>query len=256
MSEEYDALVRNGTWELVPPEDITNLVGCKWIFCIKRNSDGSIDQTSMASNKLPELGITSCVSFCSLPDSRTHTQIHLSFLLTIWLNGFGLKDLGPLSYFLGVEVVPHRLSILLSQRRYIQDLLKWTNMADAKPVLTPLPTSSAAISLTSGTSLFDPTPYRAAVDKELLLYRDSPSLFMASLILFMPFQMRTRLVIKTIILPPVLILFILAGTLSLGVRRSNKLLLAHPQKQNIVLLLLLLLNFVGLVLFFQTLVLA
>ena len=44
MSEEYDALVRNGTWELVPLEDITNLVGCKWIFRIKRNSDGSIDR--------------------------------------------------------------------------------------------------------------------------------------------------------------------------------------------------------------------
>ena len=44
MSEEYDALVRNGTWELVPPEDITNLVGCKQIFRIKRNSDGSIDR--------------------------------------------------------------------------------------------------------------------------------------------------------------------------------------------------------------------
>ena len=44
MSEEYDALVRNGTWELVSPTDITNLVGCKWVFCIKRNSNSSIDR--------------------------------------------------------------------------------------------------------------------------------------------------------------------------------------------------------------------
>ena len=76
---------------------------------------------------------------------------------------FSLKDLGPLSYSLGVEVVPHRLGILLSQRRYIQDLLKQTNMVNAKPVLTSLPTSSTVISLTSGTPLSDPTPYRAAV---------------------------------------------------------------------------------------------
>ncbi|KAK9214347.1 hypothetical protein WN944_006336 [Citrus x changshan-huyou] len=76
---------------------------------------------------------------------------------------FSLKDLGSLSYFLGVEVVPHHLGIQLSQRRYIQDLPQRTNMDNAKLVLTPLPTSSAAISLTSGTPLSDPTPYRAAV---------------------------------------------------------------------------------------------
>ena len=44
MSEEYDALVRNGTWELVPPDDSSNMVGCKWIYRIKRNSDGFIDR--------------------------------------------------------------------------------------------------------------------------------------------------------------------------------------------------------------------
>lgn len=43
MSEEYDALVRNGTWELVLPDSSHNIIGCKWIFRTKRNSDGSID---------------------------------------------------------------------------------------------------------------------------------------------------------------------------------------------------------------------
>ncbi|WJZ84244.1 hypothetical protein VitviT2T_003857 [Vitis vinifera] len=44
MSKEYDALVRNGTWELVPSNPSQNVVGCKWIFCTKRNSNGSIDR--------------------------------------------------------------------------------------------------------------------------------------------------------------------------------------------------------------------
>jgi hypothetical protein len=42
MSEEYDALVCNGTWELVPPAGVTNIVGCRWVYRIKRHSDGSI----------------------------------------------------------------------------------------------------------------------------------------------------------------------------------------------------------------------
>ena len=47
MSEEYDALVSNGTWELVPPASAFNIVGCKWIFCIKRHFDGSIDSLKL-----------------------------------------------------------------------------------------------------------------------------------------------------------------------------------------------------------------
>ena len=44
MSDECDALVKNGTWDLVPPESAQNIVGCKWIFRIKRHTDGTIDR--------------------------------------------------------------------------------------------------------------------------------------------------------------------------------------------------------------------
>jgi hypothetical protein len=42
MHEEFSALLRNGTWTSVPPVCASNLVGCKWIFRIKRNSDGIV----------------------------------------------------------------------------------------------------------------------------------------------------------------------------------------------------------------------
>jgi hypothetical protein len=76
---------------------------------------------------------------------------------------FSLKDLGNLSYFLGVEVVPHPSGILLSQQRYIQELLARTHMEQAKPVLTPLPTNSSSLSLSSGSPLSNPTEYITVV---------------------------------------------------------------------------------------------
>jgi len=55
---------------------------------------------------------------------------------------FAVKDLGNLHYFLGVEVLSIKDGILLSQQRYIRDLLHKTNMEDAKPVTTPMSSSS------------------------------------------------------------------------------------------------------------------
>jgi hypothetical protein len=40
MDEEYSALQRQQTWSLVPPPLGKNIVGCKWVFKLKRHSNG------------------------------------------------------------------------------------------------------------------------------------------------------------------------------------------------------------------------
>ena len=44
MQEEYDALLSNNTWDLVPRPPGTNIVTGKWIFRHKFNVDGSLDR--------------------------------------------------------------------------------------------------------------------------------------------------------------------------------------------------------------------
>ena len=44
IDNEYNALIKNQTWHLVPPQHGANVIDCKWVYKIKRKSDGSIDR--------------------------------------------------------------------------------------------------------------------------------------------------------------------------------------------------------------------
>ena len=44
MNLEHQALLRNKTWHLVPPPKGKNIVGCKWVYKVKRKADGTVDR--------------------------------------------------------------------------------------------------------------------------------------------------------------------------------------------------------------------
>ena len=41
---KYSSLIKNGTWELVPPPEGKNFVGSRWVLKVKHNEDGSMDR--------------------------------------------------------------------------------------------------------------------------------------------------------------------------------------------------------------------
>jgi len=88
---------------------------------------------------------------------------------------FSLKDLGSLTYFLGVELQSHPHGLVLSQHRYIQDLLHHTNMSNSWPVATPLPPGPPS-TLVMGELILDPSEYRATVGSLQYLSVTRPNL--------------------------------------------------------------------------------
>jgi histone deacetylase 1/2 len=43
MEQEYQALLQNETWTLVPPPSRVNIIDSKWVFKAKKHADGSIE---------------------------------------------------------------------------------------------------------------------------------------------------------------------------------------------------------------------
>jgi hypothetical protein len=277
MNLEFDAFLKNHTWTLVPSSSAHNLIGCKWVFRIKRHADGSIERFkarlvakgfhqqpgidygetyslvikpttvrailsiaifagwsirqidiqnaflhgqlsedvfmaqppgyqhpsypshvcklnkaiyglkqaprawfSRLSSRLLQLGFHGSLSDTSLfiYKSKSFTMFILIYvddiiftcsnkseidkLLILLESDFAVKDLGKLNYFLGVELIPNAHGILLSQQRYIVNLLKHTNMHEAKPVSSPM-ASTTSLTAHEGESFSDVTLFRSTV---------------------------------------------------------------------------------------------
>ena len=277
MVEEINALLKNDTWSLVPPAPSQNTVGCKWVFRVKRNPDGSVDRfkarlvakgfhqqhgidfhetfspvikpatirtvISIAVSRgwslrqldvknaflhgflTEEVYMTQPPGFVD-PSRPTHVcklqkalyglkqaprawfqRMH-SFLISVGFrqsladsslfifnhgqhiiyfllyvddilltgsndrllqsfiatlgSGFDIKDLGPLHYFLGLQVHQFSHGVHLNQVKYAHDLLSKHDMLLSKPVSTPM---SAKDTLTAnpGSLLDNPTEFRALV---------------------------------------------------------------------------------------------
>jgi hypothetical protein len=73
-----------------------------------------------------------------------------------------MKDLGPLSHFLGIHLTPTPSGIFLWQEQYIHDLLDRANMLNCNPCTTPIDTKPKLSSI-HGLSVNNATAFRSLV---------------------------------------------------------------------------------------------
>ena len=94
----------------------------------------------------------------------TGSSTSLTQQLTSKLNiVFSLKQLGHLDYFLGLEIkYLSNKSILMTQSKYIRDLLHKTNMAEAHSISSPM-VSNCKLSRHGADAFHGPTLYKSMV---------------------------------------------------------------------------------------------
>ncbi|XP_039137089.1 uncharacterized mitochondrial protein AtMg00810-like [Dioscorea cayenensis subsp. rotundata] len=182
MQVDYDASLKNQTWELVPHYPSHNIVACRWLYRIKKRPDGPRAWYNALKAYLLSMGFFKSESDSSLFIKHAYaiTVYLLVYVDDIIVTGsdhvvvqqvisslathFSLKDLGPLDYFLRVEILRHSDCLFLSQSHYFSDILQDATMQNCNPAKTPM-SSSAIYHVCDGYPPTDATKYRQVVGK-------------------------------------------------------------------------------------------
>ncbi|XP_021741133.1 uncharacterized protein LOC110707409 [Chenopodium quinoa] len=179
MLDEYNALIANNTWELVPRPPDVNVIRSMWIFHHKRLSDGSFERHKVrlvGDGKTQRQGIDCDETFSlviKLDSDMAYILLYVDDIIlttssdhlrqqfmTLLGNEFAMKDLGPLSFFLGIVVTCNASGIFLSQKQYSTKIIDKIGMDNCSSCPTPADTKPK-LSASKDTPYEDPTKYRS-----------------------------------------------------------------------------------------------
>lgn len=100
---------------------------------------------------------------------------YIAFVKARLSEQFLMSDLGPLRYFLGIEVTSTPDGFFMSQEKYIQDLLDRASLTDQRTVETPMELN-VHLRPSDGEPLSDPTRYRHLVGSLVYLAVTRPDI--------------------------------------------------------------------------------
>lgn len=104
--------------------------------------------------------------------------VEISQLKLRLVSEFEIKDLGPLQYFLGIEVAQSTKGIYISQRKCALDLLAKTGMTACKPIDTPINVNHCFI-VVMGERLINASRYQRLVGRLIYLTITRPDIAFA-----------------------------------------------------------------------------
>eukprot|EP00253_Pinus_taeda_P035834 PITA_35834 len=164
---EYNSIMVNDVWDVVPRPQDRSTVGSRWIYQIKYVADNSVDiykARFVAKGYAQKEGIDYKKTFTPIariiqahrgPQEQSSHRIDM-------------KDLGQMHYFLGLEVWQRKGEIFLGQGRYATEIMKRSRMEDYRPMATPMITNWKKIDASEDKDV-DPALYRQLIGSLMYL---------------------------------------------------------------------------------------
>ena len=143
--KELNVHSTNGTWKLVPRHTDKKVIGSKWVFKVKRNTDSSIERYKgrlVATIYIYAKADVRVILPVFVDDMTfaSKSAAAIDQLILELSQHFKLQDLGATTQLLGIKIDRDRSkrSITISQHQYCLDILERFGMADCKPISTPM----------------------------------------------------------------------------------------------------------------------
>ncbi|GKB73087.1 ribonuclease H-like domain-containing protein [Tanacetum coccineum] len=199
MCDEYNALIKNNTWTLVPRPPDANVVRyrvdvdetfspvvkpgtIRTILSLAASRHWPIHQLDVKNAFLhgdlsetvymyqppgfrdsthPDYGLDTTCLLLYVDDLvlTTSSQPLLQRIIQSLHQEFAMTDLGSLNYFLGISVTRDSSGIFLSQKKYVVEILERAGMINCNPIRTPVDTESKLGDM--GDVVLDLTLYRS-----------------------------------------------------------------------------------------------